>query len=208
MSRCPYFKFYTGDFHLGTAGFTAEEVGAYIRLLCYAWEHDGIEDDPGTIKRITGAKPKAISKVMQKFEKNRSNLWINCRQEDERKAVNEYLQKQSEKAQKRWKKDTNTLATAMPRDMPRHKPRDMQRESQPYSKPQPYKEDKKPFNPSPYNLGKIEEAIKAELKELENIHRAEVAGGGEVWDNQEKRLRHIYLKQKLKKVRDKNIENI
>ena len=37
MSKSPAFQLYPKDFLVDTAMMTAEEVGVYMRLICYAW---------------------------------------------------------------------------------------------------------------------------------------------------------------------------
>jgi Protein of unknown function (DUF1376) len=50
----PAFQFYASDFIASTADMTCREVGAYIRLLCYQWEHGGIPNNLAKVARITG----------------------------------------------------------------------------------------------------------------------------------------------------------
>lgn len=54
-SKDPALLFYTKDFITGTQHLSAAEVGAYIRLLCYAHQHHGtIPAEPEKLMRITG----------------------------------------------------------------------------------------------------------------------------------------------------------
>jgi len=50
----PWFPFYASDFYASTVAWPPEVVGAYIRLLCFAWENGGIPADPKAIDRIAG----------------------------------------------------------------------------------------------------------------------------------------------------------
>lgn len=45
---------YPNDFLTSTMSMSNEVLGAYIRLLCYAWVNDGIPDDRNMIDRISG----------------------------------------------------------------------------------------------------------------------------------------------------------
>ncbi len=50
----PWFPMYPNDFLTSTMSMSNEVLGAYIRLLCYAWVNDGIPDDRYMIDRISG----------------------------------------------------------------------------------------------------------------------------------------------------------
>jgi len=50
----PWFPMYPNDFLTSTMSMSNEVLGAYIRLLCYAWVNDGIPDDRNMIDRISG----------------------------------------------------------------------------------------------------------------------------------------------------------
>lgn len=51
----PAFLFYYKDFLASTACMSVAEVGAYLRLLCYQWEHEVVPDDSRKIARIINA---------------------------------------------------------------------------------------------------------------------------------------------------------
>lgn len=55
MSAPPAFQLYTDDFVAGTISMSLEQVGAYIRLLCYQWSHGAIPADAGGRARAAGA---------------------------------------------------------------------------------------------------------------------------------------------------------
>lgn len=66
MAKHFYFAFYPKDFITATVGMRAEEVGAYIRLLCYQFENGAIPiDDIDTLSIIAGSKQ--LDKVLLKF---------------------------------------------------------------------------------------------------------------------------------------------
>lgn len=56
MSQSPAFQFYPGDY-LGSQRvqlMTLEQEGAYIRLLCYCWQHGSIPNDAEQLARLIG----------------------------------------------------------------------------------------------------------------------------------------------------------
>ncbi len=55
MSQPPAFQFYASDFIASTVDMSPDEVGAYIRLLCFQWEHGSVPNDLVEIRRIVGA---------------------------------------------------------------------------------------------------------------------------------------------------------
>lgn len=90
MNKPPAFQFYADDFIGGTVCFSAQEVGAYMRLLCYQWGNGSIPNDAKTLKRIAGV---SVSKSVQlKFPNG-----INPRLEAERQKQQLYREKQAAK---------------------------------------------------------------------------------------------------------------
>ncbi len=77
MAAPPAFQFYADDFVAGTVCFTAEEVGAYIRLLCFQWGNGSIPVRADQVDRIAGCPVSA--EVLAKFPSGK-----NPRMESER----------------------------------------------------------------------------------------------------------------------------
>ena len=102
----PAFQFYPDDFIGGTCDLSAEEVGAYIRLLCYQWSRGGIPDDPLKLARIAGAN--VTPDTLQKFPDGK-----NARLEFEREKQAEYRAKQSAKGQASAKARFNRGSTVV-----------------------------------------------------------------------------------------------
>jgi len=67
MSKDPAFLFYYQDFLVGTDSFSNEEIGAYIRCLCYQAHKGAISESH--IQKIC-SKPKILEVVMKKFVPN------------------------------------------------------------------------------------------------------------------------------------------
>ena len=113
MKKAPAFQFYADKFITGTSHFSAEQVGAYIRLLCFQWETGYIPADVTMQARIAGCNKKAITEVLKKFV-NTDKGFINERLETARQEQLKYKESKSNAGkignQKRWKKDNNVIA--------------------------------------------------------------------------------------------------
>jgi uncharacterized protein YdaU (DUF1376 family) len=108
-SKPPASLFYWQDFLGGTAMMDLEERGAYITLLCHAWDHEGIPTDERRLARILGVNKADFDRiwpiVKPKFEQ-RGDTFINPRMEKVRREQSEYRERQREAgikgAEKRW----------------------------------------------------------------------------------------------------------
>jgi hypothetical protein len=72
QTQLPWFQFYVGDVHRRIEDMNATEVGAYLLLLMFYWNHDCLpaENDLQFVARVTGKpwramKDKVISRVRQ-----------------------------------------------------------------------------------------------------------------------------------------------
>ena len=61
----PAFQLYADDFIGGTVCLSAEDVGAYIRLLCYQWGNGSIPDRKTVVDRVAGCV--VSDEVLAKF---------------------------------------------------------------------------------------------------------------------------------------------
>lgn len=93
--KAPAFQFYADDFIGGTVDMSAEEVGAYIRLLCYQWGRGAIPETPEAAARVAGCIPSP--NVLAKFPGGR-----NPRMEAVRGKRQAYIDKQKRNADMRW----------------------------------------------------------------------------------------------------------
>lgn len=89
MAKPPAFQFYAADFILDTAGMTAEQVGSYMRLLCFAWVNTGIPTEKAQQAQIAGVSPKRFSShvwpaISRCWESGDSGNLVNPRMEKER----------------------------------------------------------------------------------------------------------------------------
>lgn len=113
MNKSPAFQFYCQDFFVGTAHFTAEQVGGYIRLLIIQWDKGQLPNCDKTLLKLSGLKPKSLQKVKEKFILNEDGFLQNKRLEATRQEQAEYREKQRVKSEKRW---TKTAEPTIPRD--------------------------------------------------------------------------------------------
>lgn len=98
--KAPAFQFYVQDFLIGTSHFTAEETGAYIRLLCHQWDNGFIEDDDQKLKKISGISVKKMKNILKKFSKTKPGQLKNLRLERERKKQADSRKRRSDAGKK------------------------------------------------------------------------------------------------------------
>ena len=133
MNNPPAFQLYTDDFLGGTADMTAEEVGAYIRLLCHQWNKGFIPNDDVrlmTMAGLTQALP--LGFVKSKFDEQEPGILRNARLELVRAAQMQFREKQrinGAKGGRKTKLRNPDVTQANPNSNPTAKPN----ESSPYS---------------------------------------------------------------------------
>jgi len=59
VSTAPFFPLYLKDWVMDTKGFTHEDKGVLLDLLCVAWERGGVPLDPAVLRRLTGCTKSA-----------------------------------------------------------------------------------------------------------------------------------------------------
>lgn len=101
----PSFQFYPADFLVGVAGMTNEQVGVYMKLLCYQWAKGALEDDMEVLCSMTYAPVTVVTKCLQKFAL-KDGFWRNEKLESVRQNHLKWITKSSEagkkSALKRW----------------------------------------------------------------------------------------------------------
>lgn len=103
MKALPWFKFFPQDFLVGTAFMNCSETGAYIRMLCYQWTHDGLPNDQATVCRLVGCDGNAVASVWHKFGICQDGKIRNPKMESVREEQTLKSHSQAVKAVKRWK---------------------------------------------------------------------------------------------------------
>lgn len=117
----PAFQFYPQDFLVGCADMSAEEVGGYIRLLCYQWTKGSLPNNNKKLMQMSGVfTVQELDSIKQKFKCNEQGNLVNLKMESVRYAQDEYREKQRVKANKRWESQGN--ATALQEDIPQAMP--------------------------------------------------------------------------------------
>lgn len=105
----PAFQFYPADFLVGTADMSAEEVGGYMRLLCYQWTKGGLPNDDGKLSMMAGCDRNAMASIRHKFGIGVDGKLRNERMEQVRAEQDAYRARQAENASKRWKKNGSAM---------------------------------------------------------------------------------------------------
>lgn len=109
MSKDPAFLFYSSDFLTGTALMSDEQVGKYIKLLCYQHQKGHLTERD--MLKICSTHDEDI---FCKFEKDENGLYYNARLQQEvekRKAYSE------SRRQNRIKKDMNNISNSYDKHM-------------------------------------------------------------------------------------------
>jgi uncharacterized protein YdaU (DUF1376 family) len=99
-NKSPAFQFYPRDFVSGTATMSLQEVGAYMRLLCYAWDAGSVPaegDERARIMVCSKAQERDLWKKVGKKFVLENDVYLNERMEEERRKQSEYRRRQSDK---------------------------------------------------------------------------------------------------------------
>jgi uncharacterized protein YdaU (DUF1376 family) len=94
--KSPAFSLYAKDFVTGTSTMSLQEVGAYIRLLCYQWDSGSVPNDAKERSRIIGCSRSQERELWNRVGKKfllANDVFLNERLEEER-------YKQAERSQK------------------------------------------------------------------------------------------------------------
>lgn len=100
MGKPPAFKFYAADFAMDTRRLTAEQVGAYTRLLCDAWVNGSVPIDQGELSLIAGVPRarfrSAVWPALEHYWRSDGNGgFVNPRLETERQKQKDFRDRKS-----------------------------------------------------------------------------------------------------------------
>lgn len=122
----PYFKFYPSDWLSDSSVqfMSLEEEGAYIRLLCYAWnegDNCGLPDDDKFISRLLKVSTRKWGKLKEilflgnhaVFEKKSDGLMHNKRLDEEWSKFKKRRESAVVAANTRWQDESETDASAL-----------------------------------------------------------------------------------------------
>lgn len=119
--RSPAFQFYPQDFLVGTADMSAEEIGGYIRLLCYQWAKGELIDDNRKLMQMSGIFDLNTLKIIKmKFIRQENGTIVNLKLKSVAEEQDKYRENQRKKASKRW--ESKNDAVALPKDIPEECP--------------------------------------------------------------------------------------
>ncbi len=123
--KAPAFQFYAENFLNGTADMSAEEAGAYIRLLCHQWHKGSVPNDIKKLMHLTHAKKSSIQNIMYKFNTGEDGQLRNQRMEITRQEQKEFRERQKANGLLggRPKAITQTEAKENPNHNPNHNPK-------------------------------------------------------------------------------------
>ena len=95
MIKSPAFQFYPKDFLMDdkVAVMNLEQIGAYMKLMCFCWNNDGLPNDKDELKSMCG-NPETWETIWKKVSK--------CFYENNGKLYNKRLEKERKK-QEAWR---------------------------------------------------------------------------------------------------------
>lgn len=100
-----YFKFYVEDFIIGTNYMTPEEVGLYVRMLCFQFDKGKLTNDKKRLSQMFGGE--ITDEIISKFQVDESGMLFNKRLLEEKEKASDKIEKLKQNglkgALKKWK---------------------------------------------------------------------------------------------------------
>lgn len=110
-SKLTWFKFFPGDWIVGTSGMSAAAKGAYIDMLCLQWSGVELPADLKALRRkLPNLTPSAYEELREHFTVGADGLLRNERLSREQEAAGAKSVNNSRSAATRWKPDTSAVA--------------------------------------------------------------------------------------------------
>ena len=129
MGKSPAFQFYASDFlsDENVVLMSNQEVGCYIKLLCFNWKQGSIPNDIDKLSRLCGESKEIMDAIWENikscFKENSSGRLVNPRIERERVKQKRFSENRKKAgklgAEKRWKNnniDGKAIAQPMAND--------------------------------------------------------------------------------------------
>lgn len=86
-----YFKFYIDDFIIGTSFMSNEEIGTYIKMLCYQWDKGKLPNDKKILSKMFAGE--VTDQIISKFSIDENNFLFNQRMMDEKNKADSKIEK-------------------------------------------------------------------------------------------------------------------
>ena len=117
MGKAPAFQMYAADFLTDVSEWSIEEVGIYIRLLCYEWVNGTLPNDPKRLARCAHCSIQEFNEawdIVQKKFKLKNDRLYNTKLEKTREQQLKYREAMSDAgkrgAESRWHSKANGKA--------------------------------------------------------------------------------------------------
>jgi uncharacterized protein YdaU (DUF1376 family) len=120
-----FVKWYPGNFLSGTAHLSNEEVGAYIRLLCWQASSGSLPNDYERLRRLAdGMSHDTWQAIRDKFQiDEESGELRNPRMHEEMETAKARVDSAKKAAGKRWSKNATVEESDMPPDIREQMPK-------------------------------------------------------------------------------------
>lgn len=110
-TAAPFFPLYLKDWLMDTRGFTHEDKGVLVDLLCVAWERGGLPTQPEVVRKLANCTPQEWRRVWPTVQAGwieRDGLFIYPKLEVARQRMVERSALAKAKAAKRWRGSTSS----------------------------------------------------------------------------------------------------
>lgn len=111
-----YFRFLYQRFLTSTQGWKDDAIGAYLKLLIYQFDNDGLPNDFKFLCGLTSSLKKNKELIMPKFHECEDGKLRNNVMQQERERVKNTSESNSNNVKNRWKNDTNVSENAYEND--------------------------------------------------------------------------------------------
>jgi uncharacterized protein YdaU (DUF1376 family) len=114
MSAKPWFKFHVAEFRAEMLLLTPAQRGAYISLLMYYWENEGLPDDDQILAKITGMRIEDWRRNRESVRRNFTPGWGHPRMNS---MLRDWLEKSNKRKEAAMQMHSKRRAGAYANDM-------------------------------------------------------------------------------------------